>query len=460
MSSIAKSYWCSRYIFLLSILGIGFSKTYSQNTFFYECEALRAMDVFEDSKGCIIATTDDRVIRLSPNGTVLWEFAENTLLKGINLQDSQYYVYSAVSSEFGGFGMASFDYRGNKIWSKYIDSFPDSKTILDILHDTIRKQYIVAGVKQKIGVNTDEYYWIAGVDYRGKILWENYWRDNSKNVHFKRIFKNTLTKGYLLTTESYDFIDPELINVDSIGKLINRNPIESNICQNTSFDLLDITSFNDTSYVVTLNILRSCPNQEDGSYFYFYNSIGKLVRRLKNDWAGGYLIKDKNSRILTYGGNIIAKLNNSFALEWTKELYTQHDSESIYIKKMAKSKDGGYYGIADGFKLDRFGNNNYVVYVFKTDSLGNINQKEEYLEKLQPVMLQPNPANNQVRIAIPYYYGTVTVEFYTMLGEFLFNKTKSEQDMYDISSLSPGMYIVKAKIEETGEERTMRLVVE
>jgi hypothetical protein len=171
--------------------------------------------------------------------------------------------------------MASFDYRGNKIWSKYIDSFPDSKTILDILHDTIRKQYIVAGVKQKIGVNTDEYYWIAGVDYRGEILWENYWRENSKNVHFKKIFKNTLTKGYLLTTESYDFIAPELINVDSLGRLINRNALEPNPCNinpsPSNYTFVDIISYDDSFFVASASIWTSC-SQIEGEYFYFYRT--------------------------------------------------------------------------------------------------------------------------------------------------------------------------------------------
>jgi hypothetical protein len=47
-----------------------------------------------------------------------------------------------------------------------------------------------------------------------------------------------------------------------------------------------------------------------------------------------------------------------------------------------------------------------------------------------------------------------------MQGQFLFESNQSEQDNIDISSLSPGIYIVKAKVEETGQERTMRLFVD
>jgi hypothetical protein len=75
-------------------------------------------------------------------------------------------------------------------------------------------------------------------------------------------------------------------------------------------------------------------------------------------------------------------------------------------------------------------------------------------------MLQSNPAGNKVRIAIPYYYGSIYARSYDMHGVLVFEKTQDEQVPFDISSLTSGMYIVKARIQETGETRTMKLVVQ
>jgi hypothetical protein len=75
------------------------------------------------------------------------------------------------------------------------------------------------------------------------------------------------------------------------------------------------------------------------------------------------------------------------------------------------------------------------------------------------MMLQPNPAKNKVRIAIPYYYGTIEASFYNLQGQFIESQTLVESGFFDISRLSPGIYFVKGRNIETNETRTMKLVV-
>ncbi len=147
-------------------------------------------------------------------------------------------------------------------------------------------------------------------------------------------------------------------------------------------------------------------------------------------------------------------------MKWAHNVLPEKDSEAVEIKKIAQSADGGYYGIADGYRILTNGDWQYIVYIFKTDSLGKINPTEEYSEKKEPMMLQPNPANDKVRIAIPYYYyGSIYARFYDVRGVLVFEKTQDEQVPFDISSLASGLYLVKARIEETGETRTMKLVI-
>ena len=465
MKKLLKSYWFTKILILVFILSIGFNKTNAQSTFFIKIGTWGGYfpNVFEDEKGCILAKYDFGLTRISPDGRILWKTRDNNLLSGACIRDSQYYVFPALDSEMGGFRFQAIDYKGKTVWMER-ENFAEvrMRTVNDFIIDSARRQYIVSGDRGKVGDLKNIYYWIAGLDYRGHILWEREWRDSGESRYFKKILKNKKTGGYMLLTQDFkDQFRKELFNVDTAGKLIERNFPEPNPCKinisSSSYRLKDIISYNDTMFLATFSTFldNDCP-LEEGNYFYFYNSNGKLIKRLANDWAVDYLKQAKDKKILIWAGNFIGKLNANFQLEWAKEIFPVDEKAIEGIEKVEESRDGGFIGIAQGVNI---ADENYV-FVFKTDSLGNINPTEEYEEKQQPVMLQPNPANNQVRITIPYYYGTVAVEFYTMLGEFLYKKTKSEQDMYDISSLSPGMYIIKAKIEETGEERTMRLVVE
>jgi hypothetical protein len=455
------------------MLSIGFNNTNAQHTFFIKIPAFSAYDpdVFEDEKGCIIAKYDYGLTRINPDGRILWQTSDKGLVKGACIADSQHYIFPSIASEMGGFAVQAIDYKGKTNWLEYeeITQTTRLRTIRDFIIDSTRKQYIVAGDRAKVEDVKNLYYWIAGLDYKGHILWEREWRDSGASRFFTKILKNKKTGGYMVLTQDFNFglERKELFSVDSIGQLLERNYIEPNPCNINpdarNYRLKDLIVFNDTMFLVTLSTYLSsdCP-LKNGNYFYIYNANGKLIKRLNNDWAVDLIKQTKDKKIVIGAGNFIGKLNTNFELEWAKEIFPEDSMALVFIEDFAQSKDGGYFGIAGGYRAinNNWSDLQYVVYVFKTDSLGNINQKEEYKEKLQPVMLQPNPANSQVRIAIPYYYGSVTVEFYNMLGVFLYKESKNEQDMYDISSLSPGLYIVKARIEETGELRTMRLIVQ
>ncbi len=473
MNRLVKNFWFNKCLITLLMLCGSLINTTAQHSFFIKITASGAYapNVFEDEKGCIIAKYDYGLTRINPDGRILWQTSDKALVKGACIADSQHFIFPSIASEMGGFAFQAIDYKGKTLWivQEEIMQTTRLRTIRDFIIDSARKQYIVAGDRGKVGISQNIYYWIAGLDYRGHILWEREWRDNGENRYFKKIIKNNKTRGYILLTQDVNFIleKQELFSLDSIGQLLERSYIEPNPCNinpdSRNYRVKDLIAFNDTMFLATLScrLSNDCPLKE-GNYFYFYNANGKLIKRLKNAWAVDFIRQTKDKKIVICAGNFIGKLNTNFELEWAKDIFPEDSMALVFIEDFAQCKDGGYLGIAGGYRAinNNWSDIQYVVYVFKTDSLGNINPKEEYIEKLQPVMLQPNPASNKVRIAIPYYYGKVTVEFYTMHGVFLFKKTKDEQDMYDISSLATGIYIVKARLEETEELRTMKLIVQ
>jgi hypothetical protein len=473
MDRFPKIFWLNKFLIAIFMLCVCISNASAQHSFIIKIPSISGYfpDVFEDEKNCIVATYNYRITRISPNGRKLWQNKNTFFYKGICNKDSQNYVYSAFNSEAGGFQFLAIDYSGNIKWLQK-ESLSEIKlrTIFDYIIDSSKKQYVVVGNRGIVGDLENRSYWIAGLDYSGHIKWEREWKDSGKSRYLVRILQNKKTNGFMLITQdAIKSEENEFFSVDSIGQLLERNVFEPELCKDDpshvyKLDPDDFYAYNDGFLgLVSLSVDSKCSSRESGGYFYIYNYNGKLIERkqMSFDNAIGQITVLPNGDLLGYYFDTLNRpgiriLENNFNKKWEKLLPNLPTSEYISGLKLIKTRDGGYAGII----CERvYPDQDYIFNIFKTDSFGNINPKNEYSEKLQPIMLQPNPATNQVRIAIPYYFGTVTARFYSINGTFLFEKTQSEQDQFDINGLSPGVYIVRAKIEETGEERTMRLFV-
>jgi len=454
------------------ILFVCFSKTNAQNnTFLLKLKDYdNAKDIQEDDKGCLVAGVYADFIKINPNGRILWQTRWDIIQKIICFTDTnEITCFGAGIPLVGSFEYIKLNLKG-KIKSTILED-PENEThgVWDAIYDSARKQFVVCGWRYFIKSNQYKNYWIAGVDVNGKILWEQNLTDLNHSRYFRRIFKNNKTGGYfLLGNDEKVYGRHELFNVDSVGRFVDRYPIEPSPCQDkpSYYDYIinDISPFHDSLFIASISVLTYCnPTPEDGSYYYVYNCKGKLINRIKHFWVSDFVKETPDKGILLGGGNFIAKLDANLNYLWSKEIYANYPpNEAVDIKKIYPSRDGGFYGIAEGDIAPNGWSNptEHWVYIFKTDSLGNIKPTPEYSEKLQLCMLQPNPAMGKVRIAIPYYYGTIQAQFYTMQGQMMLEQTQNEADNFDIRSLSAGIYVVHAKITETGEVRKMKLVVQ
>ncbi len=474
MDNLLKRFWFRKFLITILVVWMSLINISAQNTFFVKFPAVSGYDpaVFEDEKGCIIAKYDFGLTRLNPNGRILWQSKSKSLLNGNCIIDSQYYAFPSYATAVGGFAFQAIDYKGKTLWMEHeeITQTTRLRTIRDFILDSSRKQYIVAGGRGKYGDQKNIYYWIAGLDYRGHILWEREWRDSGASRFFIKILHNKKTGGYMLLTQDIDKLaKKELFSLDTTGKLIERHSFEPDICKDDRYDIYNLDAgefceFGDGFLgIIALSVNSNCTQRESGAYFYLYDHNGKIIERRKltdensvfrisllpnGDILGIYFDSIYRIGVRVLNDKLVSKRQTII-----KELPTIDNLVDINV---IESVDGGYLGIASELT---YPDDKYNVYVFKTDSFGNINPREEYKEKLEPMMLQPNPASNNVSISIPYYFGKITAEFYTLQGVLLFKKTSDSEDIYDISELSPGMYIIKASVEETGEKRTMRLVV-
>jgi hypothetical protein len=393
------------------------------------------------------------VDHVGPEGKVLWETGDINIFKGAVMPDSQSYIFAKLGSDDGGFSMIALDYRGQLKW--FVNEDHSSRilsTINDFVIDSVRKQFVVVGEKGKIGDYKNSYYWIAGVDYLGKILWENSWRDSSESRWFSKVFKNSKTGGYIVLTNDNKFDRRhELMNLDSLGKLTKRAPIEPNPAnglKNYDYVLLNIDRIDDSTFFAT--VVEDPTNE---SYIYKYNRDLIPVVKYKS-YAAGFS-RVTSEKYIAWANNQIGCLDKDHNYIFIKEVYPLKDEENIIIHKLIPSRDGGFIGLAGG--SNSLTNKNYQ-FVFKTDSLGNFSTSNVNTEKNQSIMIQPNPAQEYIRIAIPYYFGNIIAKFYNIQGKFLFEERQNEQDQFDISRLASGIYLVDAILIETGEIRRMKLI--
>ncbi len=429
------------------------------NTFLKFFDAPSVSDIAEDEKKCFTAIIGDVIVRLNLTGETLWENHNYWGLWNIKLPTAHpdRYDYFGVGGELGGFAMLSLDNRGNQ--TRYVFKDPllekdTSRSPGSVYFDKTRNQYIVGGAKYSF--RNPFQYWIAGFDTAGKMLWENSFYDKGKSRYFKQILPNKKNRGYLLVAgeEGESYYD-EIFTTDSLGRVLTRSFVEKTDC-NGSYELTlipDIDIYNDSQFIAS-GIRYNC---NPGLYVYILNSKGKVDRIISTDYLINDLVPLKNGDFLTAAGNTIYRFNSAFKLMWKRNLFPEPMPRIIEIREVYQSRDGGFYGVAYGQTNIPYAN---YAYAFKTDSLGRIFNNAGYSEWQQPMMLQPNPAQGKVRIAIPWYYGTIEAQFYNLQGQFLFAQTRNEQDAFDISTLSAGMYLVKARNPATGESRTMKLMVE
>ncbi|KAF5028361.1 hypothetical protein DSECCO2_659890 [anaerobic digester metagenome] len=83
---------------------------------------------------------------------------------------------------------------------------------------------------------------------------------------------------------------------------------------------------------------------------------------------------------------------------------------------------------------------------YKTDSLKNdfpFFIQETSVEKIQSVKVYPNPATNQVTVAMPGIISSTTVQIFDFSGRLLIEKVSEEKFiLVNIESLNPGPYIL------------------
>ena len=424
------------------------------------------MDIIEDSKGGLMVFTAGEMYRLDKNGKVLSQ--------GLCGVATHHYYFPNDDRVFEFNAANSLDLDVYNLKCEYLIGYPQTKfrdeivSFRDMFYDSSRGQFIACGF---YGNKNMRYYagWVAGIDSAGKQVWSKLLPlPTAADYEISKILPTHKRGEYLcLLTDVDNYRYNEMYLIDSVGNVLKKAPLDPNPGANSwgiPYDLYrstyvyssstpSFTNLSDSTYVIS--VIPAGKSQWDAT-FYIYDQELNLIKKIKGGSMS--LTRISNNRLIGYLGNSIGIMN--FELQVIDSIipFSNKDVDYFGIMRVRESVDGGFYGVATGdYAADPWQS---WVYVFKTDSKGRIDNKAGYSEWEQPLMLQPNPAYNSVRVVIPYYYGEVETWIYDTHGSELLYYKHNELEPIDISTLSAGVYAVHARIVETGEVRKMKLVVQ
>jgi hypothetical protein len=486
---------------LLLIGSLNWATLLAQKTFFTKMEyVLEGADILEDYEGGLLVLTGVSFARFDPDGVLQWIYDDahfNGRGKIRYDRKNKLYITSAQSTSAGGYKLIAFNLKGEVVWQNRRE-FRDSTgfkldVVEDFIIDTVKNQIVISGCTMYRRMHTRNDYWLAIADMKGNILREERvtLHPKSDRVYLKRLFKTTHDDGYVAVGHIGNYgpihfgYHARIFRFDSLGRFIEAiKPYEGSSPCGTNYDVnmvnfRDFGKINDSTFYSYLNFSYYTPfiNREHEHYLFIYNSKMEVIHCESRDtdkYDRYYIMQQYDSFNIRHGMTLdenfsLDKYSKQHELLWTRKLsipghpklpekYLPITDDVIVESNIKLSNNGGYYGYLQyGYWVDQ-------IYVFRLDSLGRLypNPPPERPELVVPV---PNPARGQIRFDMPYhnpplYPRHIRAVFYDMQGRPCLEVEGDKYTQHDISALRPGMYVVKTRIRENGEERTLKVMVE
>lgn len=448
---------------------------------------LHAYDIIEDYEGGVLLLTGTNLFRFDSDLRLLWTSAyEHFPHREIRYDEkNNLYIVSSQQTIYGGYRLLAYNLKGEVVWlaKRNIEYDPGSKhdIIGDFLVDSANNRILIVGITW-YWQQRRKAYWSAVADMQGNILREDrrfYRKIEDNPISFSGLRKRTDGKGYFAfaTDDFITFSDQtKIVRFDSNFNYIDSLPLlpldrHPETYERSRYECLNFGRLNDSEYLSKNYIRSNIGSDYYGFVFDLDFNFKYFFKKEENPdvfFQSLHFIKFGNYYLHNFTRQI-RKTDKEFKTIWEREIkipihpklpeeFLPHTEDPIYESYVIPSSDGGFYGYAWHYNLST------VTYIFKLDSLGRLylNLPPERPELVVPV---PNPARGQIRFDMPYhnpplYPRHIRAVFYDMQGRPCLEVEGDKYTQHDISALRPGMYVVKTRIRENGEERTLKVMVE
>lgn len=449
---------------------------------------LHAYDIIEDYEGGVLLLTGTNLFRFDSDLRLLWTSAyEHFPHREIRYDEkNNLYIVSSQQTIYGGYRLLAYNLKGEVVWlaKRNIEYDPGSKhdIIGDFLVDSANNRILIVGITW-YWQQRRKAYWSAVADMQGNILREDrrfYRKIEDNPISFSGLRKRTDGKGGYFAFATDDFItfsdQTKLVRFDKNFNYIDSLPLlpldrDPETLERTNYTCYDFNQINDSQFYAIIETSRTL-GSETFVYIYDINFNVVSIHKKSEDmelWRKYRYSKNYGAFNLHNYPGYIMKSNPNYERLWgisikipihpkLPEEFLPRTEDQIYESYVIPSSAGGFYGYAWHYNLST------MTYIFKLDSLGRLypNPPPERPELVVPV---PNPTRGQIRFDMPYhnpplYPRHIRAVFYDMQGRPCLEVEGDKYTQHDISALRPGMYVVKTRIRENGEERTLKVMVE
>lgn len=346
---------------------------------------------YSDNYG--IGLKDVFAVRLDSDGDTVW-----TKLYGTSNGDDM--ARSVVQTADGGFAIAAetkstsgaggidavlfkIDANGALVWSKAFGGNKD-----DLGHSVIEmsdESLIMAGQALSYSANSYDEIFLVKVDKNGNLLWSKTLSGGSGEV--ARSIAKTSDGGFIISGDENSFnYGVSMVKFNASGDTSWCHTYRAGF---SAYEGFGVNQTNDGGYVMAANTYGGSIGGKDmialkvtatGSISWV-REIGSINTELATDIIqtndGGYVISGTAMPGGSYYDMVLAKLNSSGTLQWSKNYSGQYGTTYAMDARYQVSKTSDNGLIAIGSLYNNFGNtlnalyNGYDMMIVKVDSTGD-----------------------------------------------------------------------------------------
>ncbi|MGB3778725.1 MAG: RICIN domain-containing protein [Tunicatimonas sp.] len=218
-------------------------------------------------------------------------------------------------------------------------------------------------------------------------------------------------------------------------------------------------------------------NLHSGAYLRHKNSVLYMETSIKQDWttvrwiledAGDGYVRFKNVHSGAYLRHKDSRLymEPNIVSDWTTVRWSLEDAGNGYVR-FKNRNSGAYLRYKDGvLYMEPNIKQSWSTVRWKPEEIDNANGRQASQELAKKTLapekvtlaLYPNPATDQLQVALPSGQEAAQLRIYDLLGRLWLDKVLPESESVDVSRLPVGVYTVR--LQQGAQWQTQKLLIE
>ena len=251
------------------------------------------------------------------------------------------------------------------------------------------------------------------------------------NAMARKVYLNKEDNSIMLFCSENGWGKITVLRIDTLGKLLETKAYSKNLEYYSNY--LEMTK-KDSSYYMLVDIDDTPRRLLVGYFLIRFNSKGDSVSLTPINKRYNSIAATKDNGLVLAGTSLL-KLDSNLNVVWEKPF-----KEGVEIQSVGESMLGGYFGSGRIYNKTL---NEYRTYVFRTNSNGDIETKNNYPQ----YQIYPNPFKDELRFELPFGEA-FNITLYDMQGKTVVEINCVGSTYVNLPNLQQGVYLVNVNNKE------------